>query len=350
MRLVSSALCLHFLVSATPSSSAPFPSWSPLPSLPDAEGFAGSFAGTSGGVLLTAGGTNFPDKRPWEGGTKLWYDTVFALERSDGTWRKVGKLPEPNGYGVSISTDEGLICIGGGNATENFRGVFRLRYREGAIETTKLPPLPAPCAFMAGARLGTTIYIAGGIDTPSATRASSAFWALDLHSPDQGWQSLPIWPGAERILPCLGAADGCVFLFSGARLQPGPDGKPVREWLRDAYRFCPTKGWKKIADLPRVAVAAPSPAPLWEGFQLLVIGGDDGTLVNFEPKDKHPGFPRDILAYDVNRNQWTTAGATLPFSLVTTPAVTWKDHIVIPGGEARPGKRSPEVWWLPVKK
>jgi hypothetical protein len=68
-----------------------------------------------------------------------------------------------------------------------------------------------------------------------------------------------------------------------------------------------------------------------------------GVLVNFEPKDKHPGFPRDVLAYDWKQDVWSRAGE-LPFSLVTTPAVEWRGKIVIPGGEARPGKRSPEVW------
>jgi N-acetylneuraminate epimerase len=39
----------------------------------------------------------------------------------------------------------------------------------------------------------------------------------------------------------------------------------------------------------------------------------------------------------------------VPFSLVTTNAVLWNNDIVIPGGEARPGVRSPQVWSLPVK-
>ena len=54
--------------------------WKQLPPIPDREGFAGSYAGVSGNALLVAGGANFPDKRPWEGGTKIWYDRVFVLE------------------------------------------------------------------------------------------------------------------------------------------------------------------------------------------------------------------------------------------------------------------------------
>ena len=44
------------------------PGWTRLPSLPDPEGFASMFAGVSGGALLAAGGANFADKKPWDGG------------------------------------------------------------------------------------------------------------------------------------------------------------------------------------------------------------------------------------------------------------------------------------------
>ena len=65
--------------------------------------------------------------------------------------------------------------------------------------------------------------------------------------------------------------------------------------------------------------------------------------VHFEPKEKHPGFPRSILVFDVKTQTWSELGE-VPFSLVTTNAVRWRDQIVIPGGEARPGVRSPQVW------
>ena len=30
-------------------------------------------------VLIVAGGANFPDKVPWEGGEKICYDKIFLL-------------------------------------------------------------------------------------------------------------------------------------------------------------------------------------------------------------------------------------------------------------------------------
>lgn len=331
------------LVMCAPFAAAADDAWKPLPSLPDAEGFAGSFAGVSGGALLVGGGTNFPDKRPWEGGTKVWYDTLYALTQPEGPWRKVGHLPKPNGYGVSLTTREGLVCIGGGDLTTHFRDVFRLRYVAGKISFDTLPSLPRGCAFMAGVEMNDVLYVAGGIETPTDTEALNTLWALDLKHLDQGWRELPPCPGPGRILATMAAHEGVLYLISGAGLKADAEGKPARIWLADAWSYQPEVGWKKLPDVPRVSVAAPSPAPVIGG-QILVLGGDDGANVNFEPKDKHPGFPRDVLAYSPASGQWTRSETSLPFSLVTSTTVSWRGHVVIPGGEARPGKRSPEVW------
>ena len=47
---------------ALPHAKAHGLNWQSHPQLPDNEGFAGSFSGTSNGVLLVAGGSNFPKK------------------------------------------------------------------------------------------------------------------------------------------------------------------------------------------------------------------------------------------------------------------------------------------------
>jgi N-acetylneuraminic acid mutarotase len=323
--------------------------WQPLADLPDPEGFAGSFVGVAGGSLILAGGTHFPDKMPWVGGIKVWYDDVYELKSLKSSWSKIGKLPKPNGYGLSLSMEDGLICLGGGDARANFSDVFRLQIQDGKVVTQSLPALPKPCAMMAGVNLGSVIYLCGGIVNPTDTAALTSFWSLDLQNLAAGWQTLPPCPGPARILASMGAANGAVYLFSGASLKPGPDGKAQREWLQDAWSYVPKKGWQRLADLPRVAVAAPGPAPFLNG-RLWLLGGDDGALVNFEPKAKHPGFPRSVQAYDPSQNRWFVE-ASLPFSIVTTPAVMWQNGLIIAGGEIRPGKRTNAVWWgTPAKQ
>ena len=130
-------------------------------------------------------------------------------------------------------------------------------------------------------------------------------------------------------------------MVGGVDLVATKGQKVERRYLSDAYRYDPRNGWKRIADLPRPVVAAPSPAPVdATGFYLL--GGDDGSQVGVAP-DKHRGFGKQVLRFDKKTAKWVEAGE-LPAPRVTVPLVTWNKAWVIPSGEVRPGVRSPEVW------
>lgn len=315
--------------------------WARLPSLPDAEGFAGSFAGASDGALLVAGGANFPAARPWDGGTKVWYDTVYVLEKPDGQWKLAGKLPRPLGYGVSVTHKNGLICVGGSDVNRHYADVFRLEWKGGRLITTELAPLPKPIANACGALVGDTLYVAGGLDKPDATETSNAVYRIDLSAPSPSWQEIDPCPGGGRMLSIAAGFDGAFWLIGGVDLGSGAGGKLERRYLKDAFRFDPDNGWQRIADLPHPVVAAPSPAPT-DAQGVLVLGGDDGSQIG-TPPERHPGFTRTILRYDVRSNNWVKTGE-MPAARVTTPCVHWNGSWVIPSGEMRPGVRSPQVW------
>jgi len=315
--------------------------WQSQPPLPDNEGFAGSFSGTSNGVLLVAGGSNFPEKRPWQGGTKVWYDKVYALKKSDSNWTIAGKLPCANGYGISITVDSGMIIIGGGDSKHNFSDVWLIKYTNNRLSFIQWPKLPQTLAQATGALNDRTIYVFGGINTPNATHSENNLYALNIDNISAGWRVLESCPGPGRILATSAACKNTFYIFGGARLLKDNDGKAKREWLVDAWSYKPNQGWFKLANLPRACVAAPTPAAFINNH-ILIMGGDDGSQVNLDPT-KHKGFPRDILAYEPNTDKWSILG-NVPFSLVTTPLTYWDGKIIITGGEQRPGVRSPAVW------
>lgn len=319
--------------------------WTALPSLPDQEGFAGPFAGTHNGALLVAGGAKFPDKMPWQGGRKAWYNRVFVLESPEDHWKEAGALPRPLGYGVSVSTNKGVVCMGGSDATQHYADCFRLQWRDEKLSTIIMPSLPRPCSNFCGAILGDTVYVAGGLESPTANRALKTFWSLDLVDSSARWQELEPWPGPARMLATAAVQANTFFLCSGTDLKPGREGKAVREYLHDAYSYQPGRGWKRVSDMPRAAVAAPTPAPTLGQWTFLIMSGDDGTLIDFQPPEKHPGFPKSILAYDISTDIWRTV-SDVPVGHVTTTMVPWRDCFVIPSGEIRPGRRSPAVWSL----
>ena len=169
------------------------------------------------------------------------------------------------------------------------------------------------------------------------------FWSLDLNSNEPRWHELEAWPGPARMLAVAAVQDKSFFLIGGTDLTGDANGKPVRRYLSDAYRYKHGQGWKRIADLPSPSVAAPSPAPAIGQSRFLLLGGDDGSLVDFKPLEKHPGFPKNIWAYDTTNGDWKPAGE-MPAAHVTTNTTRWNDRFVIPTGEVRPGVRSPYVW------
>lgn len=323
-------------------------SWQRLPDLNDPRGFAGQFVGTIQNKLVLVGGTNFPDKPVWDGGIKGWYHDAYVLDAPNSEWRKIGKLPETRavGYGVSISTDAGLLCIGGADATKHLTDVFLLTLDGDALKTRDLPPLPEPCAYLSGAQIGSKVYVAGGIAKPDAVRTMRTFWSLDLKNLDAGWQVLEPWPGNGRMLAVTAAVDGSFYLSGGCDLHPGPDGKPMRAYQNDSYRYTPGRGWTKIATAPTGIVAAPVPAVV-AGKSIIVFGGDDGSSLGHKPPQDHPGFPKNVYRYDTAADQWQWIGKA-PFVPVATPVVKWHGGWVVASGEIRPAVRSREVWMLKV--
>ncbi|HWB02992.1 MAG TPA: hypothetical protein VG796_08215 [Verrucomicrobiales bacterium] len=320
--------------------------WRKLAPIPEPLGVAAPFAGVSGNTLIVGGGANFPDKMPWEGGRKVWHDKVWILEAPEGKWREAGKLPRPLAYGVSVSVNSCMLCIGGSDAVRHYANVFAFEWKNGRLErnTTVPPPLPVPLANAAGAvDEDGVVYVACGSSEPGEKTASNRVFTAGFRWKVIEWRELPPLPAESRILPVAASRGNSFYLFGGAALEQ-QNGKTVRRYLRDAWRFTAAAGWKRLADMPKPCAAASSPAPVIGG-QVLIAGGDDGSLVNFTPVEKHPGFPAAILRYDIAANTWTSSSGH-PAPRATVPCVPWRGGFVFPSGEVRPGVRSPEVWTL----
>ena len=313
--------------------------WSELAALPQPVG--GPFVGVLEDQLLVAGGAHFPTSL-FAGGEKQWVADVFSLGAQVEAWRRVGSLPQPRAYGGAIALEDGLLLIGGGDATAHTTAVTEIRIRDGQLAFEDWPALPQPNAFCGVARLGDHVYVAGGRVGPSSAEALGCFWRLDLNKRGAGWETLSSWPGPARLLPVVVAQDGGVLVASGAELITDAHNAVQRRYLADAYFYKPSIGWKACANLPRPAVAAPAAAV--GSTHVLIFGGDTGALADqvMTLKDDHPGFSREILAYHTVTDTWRQAG-TLPATPVTTAAVSWRDQIVIPTGEDRPAHRSPAV-------
>jgi len=364
--------------------------WSDLPRLPGSagDGLSGSYIGAHNGALLVCGGTRFPGEPPWEGGEREWSDAIYLLwrgyaEEDKPVWRILEEtMPRPMAFGAAVETLDGLVCIGGNVDGTPTRAVLCLSWdpiRE-KLEIRSLPPLPYPLAMASAARLGDTIYVAGGQQETPAGKPLDGFLSLDLSQLNESgggatWVQLPSWPGRPRLMATLVAVPGIegadrkggVYLFGGKDVAE--DGTTAI--LGDAHRFDPSLGqWERLPDMTidgmgrRALVGAPGVA-VRDG-QILLLGGDDGTLslvydllasrileteaeqeayraLSVAILERHPGYSRDVIAFDLEAGTYTHVGSLPAAARVGTRAVWWRRQIVLPGGEISPGRRTAEV-------
>lgn len=354
----------------------------PLPGNESQPGVAGSFDGIHNNNLIIAGGANFPDKLPWDGGIKRYWSDVYTLSLGEsGEWKvHTEVLPKKLAYGVSITLQKGLLIIGGSNSNEVSKEVYLLSYSDTNHEIVleEWPELPVPLTNMTGAMVDDKIYVAGGQDRIKNSSATKHFFVLDIKNKDEGWKSLDSWPGPPRSFAVsVSQSDGfdnCFYLFSGRNY--GPD--TPTEILTDGYKYNPRlDSWEKIdrPNGPQFPVMAGTAFSSGENH-IIFVGGDMGALMKKQLKlqnkldkllsnnqisqvvdsvdklrnqihdhlNNHPGFSKDILFYHTITNTITKNGEA-PFQLpVTTNVILNEGKIFIPSGEVRPGVRTPDVF------
>ncbi len=323
--------------------------WSEFLPLPDKSGFAGMYAGVTSGTLVAMGGANFPDRYPWEGGKKKWYDRIYVLPEG-GQWHLSGqKLPLPSGYGVSVSYQDKVIIAGGCTDMHHLTSVYSYRWEGGRLQKESLPDLPQPLAYMTGALLGDALILLGGSENPGGPPLKLAL-LLDLLKPESGWQKIEPWPGPERILPVSGVWNGRLFLMSGENSPVNSFGEKYRDILTDNYALTVHKEgeqwearWKKLSPIPR-GVAAGGTLPLLNGNRFIIWGGVDAVTAQYRKPETHPGITRSVLCYYPGNDTWEYLGDQDKYpSLVTLPVVPYQDGWLYINGEVKPGIRTPSI-------
>ena len=310
--------------------------WDTSLSLPQLDGtpnigIAGAFSGRVDGKLLIAGGANFPDRTPEANGEKRYHRDLYIYDASRG-WQVIrDALPAPRAYGISVTLPEGVLCIGGCDASECTDQVSLLTLDGDRPRFTPWPSLPRPLANAAGALVGHRIYVAGGIEqVGGGTAATRDFFMLDLHDRGRGWQELPPWPGRARATAVAASQsdgfDNCFYLFSGRDFS----GDSAWTVHKDGYRYNPRLGsWERLeGEFPVMAGMA---APFGTNH-ILLIGGRNGTNSD----------DRMLRLYHTITETLTEVPVSDEIDLpVTTNVLPDDDGILITSGEIRPGVRTP---------
>jgi len=356
-------------------------SWKKIASVPDAGdaktslGLAGAINGVNNDVLIVAGGSNFPDKLPWEGGKKVYYDKIFVLQEkgNEYCWNKKVKsvLPESIAYCGNTSTPSGIAYVGGENENGISDKCFLLKWneKENAVDVKPLPDFPLALTNIAVTNIEDVIYAVGGDEQ---NNSSNSFFSLDLKDKNLHWKKLPGLPVA--LANATVVAQNCksgkkIFVIGGRSKTPSG----ISDLHNTVFAFDIQKNqWKRCADISNglytTNLSAAGGVALGNN-EILITGFDNGkifhqieTLISkiaqaktSEEKQKltkeknnlsicHKGFDKSLLLYNTNTNAWTKIGE-LPFPAhVTTTDVKWGNDIIVSNGEIKPGVRTPDVW------
>ena len=337
-------------------------------------GFAGAINGVSNDVLIVAGGANFPNGLPWDGGKKYYSNEVHVLQKEGKSffWKKKIKdsLPEPIAYCGSTSTDIGIAYVGGENenGVSNRCHLLRWNNQKYRVDIDSLPNLPVALTNIALTHIDNTLYAAGG---DQEKISSNSFYSLNLDDAEPQWQKLPHLPIALANATAVSQYvknEKEIFVIGGRSKSLSG----ISDLHHTVYVFnIDTQKWSECADISNgkyiTNLSAACGVALGKD-KILIIGGDNGKIFHQiesyiaeitkakTPEEKaklteekndlsihHRGFDKSVLLYDTNSDVWTKIG-DLPFpAQVTTTAVMWNNDIVISNGEIRPGVRTPDI-------
>jgi len=337
-------------------------------------GFAGLINGVNNNVLVVAGGANFPDGLPWEGGKKYYSNEIFVLQKAGKkfVWNKKVKntLPEPIAYCGNTSTDSGIVYVGGENENGISNKAFIINWNseKNEIDIRPLPNLPFALTNVALTHIGNIVYAAGGDEE---NQSSKIFFSLSLDDKNAEWKSLPDLPIALANATLIAQNNGDeknIYLIGGrTKTSSG-----ISDLHHTAFAFDVKKNeWSKCADISggkNISNLSAAAGVAIDKNYILMVGGDNGRTFHKietyisqiaksnspEEKEKltkeknalsihHNGFYKGLLLYDAKRNKWTNIG-DYPFpAQVTTTAVKWGNNIVISNGEIKPGVRTANV-------
>ena len=331
-------------------------------------GVAGPVVGIINNKLIVAGGANFPDKMPWQGGKKIYYNniSIFNKEKEQVFQEKIqNSLTSNIAYAANCITPLGLVYAGGENELGLSDKVYLLQWDEASnnLRQTKLPDLPVETTNGSLVCIDNTIYFLGG---ETLTNTTNQFYSLNLIKINQGWMTLPVLPKPLSNMVVVAQylnGQKQIYLMGGRAKQKNG----ISDFSSDVYSFdIHLKIWDKKKSLP-YPLSAGTGAVFSEKY-ILLFGGDQGerfnkveqtisninlekeqfkkeNLISIKNKllESHPGFSNEILLYNTQKNIWLSNGF-IPFNTsVTTNLVQWGDEIIIPSGEIKAGVRTPRI-------
>lgn len=240
------------------------------------KGVSAPFGGILSGMLVVGGGCNFPATPVYQGGQKVYYQTIYAknaAEHSD--WYPIARFPEPLAYGVSVAAGDALIFAGGNNEEGASRKVWKLTKSAEQFHLDTLPSLPFGMDNMAGTLSGDRLFLAGG---NTGGRQSNVLISLSLTESATGWRHHTDFPGNPRIQPVLNGFDheNEAYLLLSGGFSFATDSVPAEVNSSTALFHIANERWTPGTDAvigPDTVALGGGTSVTWDSEWILFAGG-----------------------------------------------------------------------------
>lgn len=332
-------------------------------------GLSGVVLGVVGDQIIIAGGNNFPEGLPWEGGIKKYYKRVIVYNNQKDTLLNTFtfNLPANVAYAAVAQLKDGIFYAGGENENGPLNSAYLIKKSKSqSFEIIELPSLPIAISNAVAVATENAVYVLGGANKEGV---SNKVWKLALNNIKKGWTVQASMP-QPTAFAAAAIANEHIYIMGGRCKEANGISKIYKE----VYAFdIENNLWEQKASLPETVSAACALAI--DNNKILFIGGDkivvfhevemlaakiaattdttikkELTVVKNNLQKTHPGFSKDVLAYDASLNKWSPyaqLGFTAP---VTTNAFLFNHKIILPVGEIKPGIRTPYIWVGSFKK
>lgn len=339
------------------------------------KGVSGCFVGVANGYLVVAGGCNFPDNPVSEGGHKRFYKGIYTTPVGDSLqWKKIGALPMPAAYGVSVMKDNSLIFIGGSNSENKLTLVTQVVISDKGVSQTLLPSLPWGIDNMTGVYLNNKIYILGGT---RKGKPSNQVLSLDFENLSAGWVEESSFPGNPRIQLISFVRDNEIYLYGG--FAPCSDQNSA-SISTDGLVY--KEGEWRILESPlssdSTIISLSGASVTYHGDDVFAFGGVHSAIfleaLKREELMQHCSnvrqldslkkaqydylvqdrfwyrFNSDVLLFDSVKRQWVSVGKHKELARAGAAVASYKSDIYIIGGELKPGVRTPHTVQIKTNK
>jgi cyclically-permuted mutarotase family protein len=332
-------------------------------------GLSGVVSGVVGDQIIIAGGNNFPEGLPWEGGIKKYYKRVFVYNNQKDTLLNTStfNLPANVAYAAVAQLKDGIFYAGGENENGPLNSAYLIKKSKSQpFEINELPSLPIAITNAMAVATENAVYVLGGANKEGV---SNKVWKLALNNIKKGWTAQASMP-QPTAFTAAAIANEHIYIMGGRCKEANGISKIYKE----VYAFdVQNNFWEQKASLPETVSAACAVAI--DNNKILFIGGDkivvfhevemlaakiaattdttiknELTVIKNNLQKTHPGFSKDVLAYDATLNKWSPYAQLNFTGPVTTSAFLFNHKILLPVGEIKPGIRTPYIWVGSFKK